>query len=86
MGLLEDKNHFGHPSKKSRPKELLLDSSLGANQLQMLRDLLRNYSSSNTSSFGGAAMIPESNFDDVVAIQSSLWPYATIKDWIVSSW
>ena len=32
----------------------------------MLRDLLGDYPSFDTSSFGGASLIPESTFDDAV--------------------
>jgi len=35
----------------------------------VLRDLLGDYSSFDTSSFGGASLIPGSTFDDVVNLQ-----------------
>ena len=72
MCLLEDKNYSGHPSGKNGPKELLLNTPCGFNQFQVPRDLLESYPSSDSSCFGGASRIPESTFDDVVAIQFAL--------------
>jgi len=51
----------------------------------VVRDLWGDYPSLDTSSFGGISVIPELTFDDVAAVQSSLSPYATGKDWIVHS-
>ena len=44
---------------------------------------MRDYPSSDANSVGGASVILESIFDDVVAVNSPLSPYATKKDWIV---
>jgi len=49
------------------------------------RELLGDYPSFDANSVGGAAVIAESTFDDVVAVHSPLSPYATRKDWIVYS-
>jgi len=50
-----------------------------------LRDLLGDYLCFDANSFGGALVILESTFDDVVAAHSPLSPYATKKDCIVYS-
>lgn len=65
----KDKNYFGSPIGKSGSKELLLlNSPPGINEFEVLRDCLRSYASSDSSSSYGALVIPESTFDDVVAV------------------
>jgi len=84
---LEDKNNFGSLSGKTGTKEHFLTHLPPTGIDQLLRDLLGNYPSSDSSPFGGASVLESTfdTFDDALAVQSSLSPYATRKDWIACS-
>ena len=58
---------------------------MSTNQFQLLRELLGDYPFVDADSVGEASVIPDSTFDDVVAVYSPLAPFATRNDWIIYS-
>jgi len=73
------------PRWKNGQVKPLPNSLAVVNQFQVSRELLGDYLSSHSHSVGEASVIPESTFDDVVAVYSPLASFATGNDWIVYS-
>jgi len=82
---LEVQNRVGSPTRKTGQNKSWMDSAVGGNQFQELRELLGDYPSFNCNSVGGDSVIPESAFDGVVGAHSQISPCVIKKDCIVYS-
>jgi len=82
---VEVENRTSSPAGKHGQIKSQVDSFAGANQFQVLRELLGDYPSSDNNSVGGDTVIPESVFEGVVGDEALRYPCVTKNDCIVYS-
>jgi len=82
---VEVENQTSSLTRKTWLNKSWLDSTTGANQFQVLRELLGDYRSSDCNSVGGDLVIPESAFEGVVGDRTQRSPCVTKKDCIIYS-